>query len=368
MNTFCDEYAYLIHLIKCAIHNEQPLEIPDPLWFETVYRCGIYHQVANIAFYSVKKLRVKPEEELDRKWEACCSNAVVRDFNQTYARDEIVRAFDTADIRYLEVQGTKIKLLYPQPEYRTMSDIDFIIDPGNIPKAALVLQQLGYECKDAEGDELDAFRAPNINIEVHTAYFIPSSQYHAVMRPPFSSVEQTGSYDINEFYIYNMLHIAKHYYLSGCGIRRVLDAYFLNQNYGEILNRSYINSVLAAANVQDFVRELSVLADAWFGNESPHLQRSDMARAILNAGLHGNKFSASAVRLKSIQDEGGIHSKLKFFLMRLFGTESMYARYPFLKRWWILYPVCWLHRVICFIFSKKKRSILKEINMIINFE
>ena len=29
------------------------------------------------------------------------------------------------------------------------------------------------------------------------------------------------------FYAYNILHIAKHYHYGGCGIRRVLDVYYL---------------------------------------------------------------------------------------------------------------------------------------------
>ena len=76
--------------------------------------------------------------------------------------------YANGNIRSLEVQGTKIKPLYPQADWRTMSDIDFIIDPKNLLKAAEILKELGYQCEGKYGVEVDAHRRPNINIEVHT--------------------------------------------------------------------------------------------------------------------------------------------------------------------------------------------------------
>ncbi|MBQ9762276.1 MAG: nucleotidyltransferase family protein [Oscillospiraceae bacterium] len=346
MTELLDEYAYLIHLIKCALGDEQPREIPAGMSFESVFQCGADHDVANIAFYSVKKLKKKPDEQLYRQWEDCCHRTVVRDFNQSYSRDEIVEEFQNANIRCLEIQGTWIKKLYPQPEFRTMSDIDFIIDSENLPKAGRMLERLGYQCKGVAGVDIFAFRPPNINVEIHTDYFHRSSRYHCVMRPPFSSVDETGEYSINEFYIYNILHIAKHYFGGGCGIRRVLDAYFLNLNYGERIDKQYVNSFFRAAKVEKFVAELSALAERWFALGESSGKYSDMERYIFRSRVHGTMNNWMRNRVRFFYRDNSRFYKLKYCLRRLFpGKKNMYLRYPVLKKWKILYPFCWLHRV-----------------------
>ena len=121
MRDFLDEYDYLIHLIRCGICDEQPGELPESFRFEQVYECGNYHHVANIVFDSIEKLMHKPEESLYQKWQACRDKAIIRDINQSYAAEEIRNSFSNADIRWLELQGTKMKSLYPKPEWRTMS-------------------------------------------------------------------------------------------------------------------------------------------------------------------------------------------------------------------------------------------------------
>lgn len=367
MSVFLDEYDYLIHLVRCAIRDRQPRELPETLSFETVYKHGVFHHVANIAFYSVKKLTVKPEAELYAQWEACCDRALIRDVNQSYARDEIVTEFEKLGIRWLEVQGTRIKTLYPQPEYRTMSDIDFIIDVDNLTKARDVLLSLGYQCKEIDGVEVNGFRPPNIHIELHTEYFSNEPEYRSAMRPPFASVDAQGEYDINEFFIYNMLHIAKHYFIGGCGIRRVLDAYYLNQNYGEIIDKEYVRSVLEQAKAAAFVQELEVLANQWFGEEEKPSERSEMASYIFQSGVHGTKANLFANRLQDRYGGTGRFSKLKYFWRRIIGTKKyMYATYPILRRWKILYPFCWLHRAVYVLRPSRRKALKKEVKSIIN--
>ncbi len=362
---FLDECDYLIHLIRCAIHGLQPRELPEELDFKWVYECGAFHQVANIAFYSVEKLAKKPDEALYRKWEACRDKAVVRHINQSYAAQEIRSSFQDAGIRWLEVQGTKIKPLYPQPEWRTMSDIDFLIDQENLPKAAQILQNLGYQWTEKPGVEVDGFRSPNINVEIHSQYFPKKNVYHDLLEPPFASVEKTGQYALNEFYLYNILHIAKHYFGDGCGIRRVLDVYYLNRNYGQIIDRAYIQSILERGKADDFAAEISGLADIWFGEREQSVPRSEMARSILGAGLHGNRTTQMKNHVKQTLTHPTRFTKFKYLVGRILGTGGKLQRtYPILKRYPILTPFCWLHRAIRALRPKGLQQISKELKAV----
>lgn len=362
---FLDEYAYLVHLIKCAVQNQQPQEIPDQLSFEKVYEYGVLHEVSNIAFYSIEKLVKKPAIELYGQWQECCDMAVIRDINQEYAREEILCGFREANIRSLEIQGSTIKKLYPRSEYRTMSDVDFIVDLENLVKAKEVLHNLCYECADVDGVEVDGFRPPNIHIEIHTEYFPENSDYHNVMRPPFASVEATGEYDFNDFYIYNMLHIAKHYFNKGCGIRRVLDVYYLNLAYGKRIDKEYVQSVFEAANVVDFVTRISMLSDYWFGDGEYSKKTAGMEKYILNSGIHGNEQNVLNNHLRDLYGDGVFLYKLKYCLSRLLaGNDTMFVHYPFLERWKVLYPLCWVHRAIRAMCSADKHRIFGEVKTV----
>ena len=365
MRVFMDECDYLIHLIRCAIHNQQPCELPQGLCFDRIYECGVYHHVANIAFYSVEKLTNKPADELYRKWQACRDRAVILDINQNYAAQEIRAALEGASIRFLEVQGTKLKPLYPHPEWRTMSDIDFIIDPENLQKAADLLKGLGYECEEKYGAEVDAHRRPNINIEMHSHYFLEEIEYREALRLPFETVEQTGQYDLNEFYLYNILHIARHYFYGGCGIRRVLDAYFLNKTFGEMLDRQYIQDALERVNAADFAAELSELADAWFGGAEQNVSRCKMAKYIILSGMHGTRSNATKKYLDQHYDSTARFGKLKYMFHRFAGSGGILRKaYPVLEQYKILYPFCWVHRAFCSLRPKMIKRFISEVKAV----
>lgn len=366
MSVFLDEWDYLIHLVQCALHNKQPRELPGELSFQAVYDYGVYHHVANIAFESLQRLTKKPEGELYEAWQACRDRAIIREFNQSFARDEIVESLRQEGIRSLEVQGTRIRELYPCPQWRTMSDLDFIVDLENLPRARTLLESLGYQCRLNHGVEVEGFRSPNIHVELHTRYFPESSEYFGVMRPPFSSVEEGGEYDVRELYLYNILHIAKHYFYGGCGIRRVLDVYYLNQKYHGLLGCEYVQTVLKKAKAAEFAGELSALAEVWFGDGEPKGTRTDMERYLFRSGLHGIRENELQNRLKTASADGGRLFRLRYFLRRLTGTkEIMYDKYPVLKRWKVLYPFCWLHRAACAVRPGKWKHIRKEVNTLV---
>lgn len=273
---FRDEWDYLIHLLHCAIHSRQPEELPEGLDFARVYELGAFHHIANIAFYSVEKLAVKPQEFLYEKWKTCRDMAIVRSMNQRFAAEEIRLALQNAGIPWLELQGTRIRPLYPQPDWRTMSDIDLIVPPKDLTEAGQILQTLGYQWEIVhEGLEVAARRPPNINIELHTEYFPEASGYQDAMPPPF-----TSEVDDNAFYLYNILHIAKHFHCGGCGIRRVLDVYYLNRHYGKRIDRAYIQAALETVDAVELAQELTQLAEGWFAEGSGEILRDETARSF----------------------------------------------------------------------------------------
>ena len=356
-----NDYDYLIHLVRCTLHNEQPMEAPETVSFDTVLDCALKHEIGNVAYYSVERLYKKPSEDILQHWQLRRDFAIERECNQSFARDEIVNEFQRLGIRSLEVQGTKIKTLYPLPELRTMSDIDFIIDLDHLERAGEVLRNLGYTCKKLGEVEIDGFRPPNIHIELHTEYFPADSEYHNCMRPPFVSIEESGIYDVNDFYIYNMLHVAKHYFCRGCGIRRIMDVYYLNRHFARQIDREYVESVFQKSGVVDFVTNISLLAEYWFGKGCFFNCFKEMIPYITGNPLHGTEENQTGYFLQKEYGPNAKFIKLRYIVKMIFaGDDIMLRHYPILKKWRVMYPVCWLHRMLRAAFHPKKRGIIDE--------
>ena len=363
MRKFKNEYEYLVHLIQCAIQNKQPCEKPINLSFDKVLQYGMEHEVANIALVSVEKLLHKPETDIYSRWKMVYAFSIQRHVNQMNAREIIVNALDHADIRHIETQGTMMKQLYPQPEWRMMSDIDFIIDRENLDTAQKIMEGLGYRTKNPNGVEVDAYGRNGIAVELHSDFFDPNSMCYGTISEPFSMVAQTGdtySYRVSDtaFYLYNLLHCIKHYLQRGAGIRRIIDLYLLKEEFANKVDFGVINKVLTENQYVDVANELFAVADKWFGdtNINDYINLSQIEESIYLANNHGtveihlnNEYKRSR--------KSKFAFKLDKYLSLIFAPkETIYRAYPFCQKHKYPTVLCWIHRGFCVLFSKRKRN------------
>lgn len=372
MSHFQDSFYYLIHLVRCAIHDKAPSELPVGAMFDSVYKCAVSHDIANIAYYSIERLQNKPEAALLKKWEARRNSAIIREMNQSFARDEIVEALGEAGIRCAEVQGTRLKELYPSPEYRTMSDIDFIVEPKNLGDTRGILEKLGYDCHYFRDFDVDGFREPNIYVEMHTSFFAKDTDFHGFLGDPFAEAKDTdgASVTVSEetLYLYTVLHTAKHYYFAGCGIRRVLDLYLLNRAYPHIAESEKVKSFFEELGLSDFVGDMCELAQCWFGEDEkvPDERLSKMVETIKKSGIHGTVSQKLANSLARNKSKGIRNVKTAYVLRRLFPEKwVMVANYPVLKKLPILMPFCWIHRNVKAV-TKNRGRLSEEIKNLKN--
>ncbi len=345
-----DEYDYLIHLLKCAVNDLIPEEIPDGMLFEKIYKYALFHDVANIAFCSVERLDGKPDKELYLKWQNRHDLAVTRDINQEFAANEIRQAFSEKEILFTEIQGTKIKKFYPAPEYRTMSDIDFVVEEKKLEQAENILCSLGYKCEVHGNGDVVASRSANINVELHRKYF--TGKFEGVM-----DVDFTRDVTDEELYVYTYLHLVKHYFEEGCGIRRVLDIYLLDKNFPEFWENEWVRNCFEKAGVQELAGELKCLAGFWFGGETEPENAGKMKKYFTESGVHG-------IMEHRVQNNLG-SSKFRYLWGRVFQKkELIYLRYPFIRKYKFLLPIGWVMRFFYGVTHFKEKRVMDEIKTV----
>lgn len=368
-----NEYDYLIHLIYCALHNEQPLEKPNNILFEKVFEIAKEHEVANITFVSVEKLNNKPNQELYKKWKIQYAFSIQRNAYQMQAREKVVNALNQNGIRSVELQGTVIKKLYPYDFWRNMSDIDFVVDKQNLLKAEKVIKELGFKTKCCGDYEIAAFASPQIVLELHSDFFDPNTEFYTKMTDPFkkAKISPDGvSYNAeeSEIFVYNILHCIKHFRGSGAGIRRILDIYYLNNFLLQNLDQADIFDFLQSVNCKQDYDNLSAIADEWFAKNEAKCALENIKNKILMSGTHGN----FGIRLENEYEEEKNKNafKIKKIIKLLFPAKSnIYSAYSFCSKYKLPTFLCWIYRWCCFIFvgNKRKRAV-KNIKNIKNFK
>lgn len=350
------EFGYLAHLLKCALNGGRPNEKPADASFENIFECAVKHDVANLAFYSVEKLNLKPDANLYERWRQARDLAVIRDINQSYAYDELMGELRRLNIRALEIQGTVVKKYYPQPDMRTMSDIDFVVDRESFDKIQQMLEKLGYEHKYIL-TEVDAFRKPNINLEFHSMVFdIPP--FGDWCANPFENAKSRDGisyyYSDSDFYIYNMFHLLKHlYYVFGCGIRRFCDIYVLNRALCDNLDREYIRTAFEKYGVLDKAETVEKLADALFGDGEMTDELQAVFDGLMDSAVHGTIEIGAKISLDNIRAEHKRFIKLRYWFRRVFPPyESMARTYPSLDGKSFLLPIYYLRRIFRIVFKQ----------------
>lgn len=357
MSDFIIDCEYLIHLIYCAVHGITPNEKPEGVSFERVFSIGSTHEVANIAFLSVEKLLVKPPDELYNRWKMYYYFSVERDSKQTAEREALLSLVHSVGARTLEAQGTVTKRLYPSREWRMMSDIDFVIDREELEKVRDLLREHGYGIKQTDDYEFTAINKDKMEIEFHTDLFTEfiynrKERFYEALNSAFDYAVPVGedgfTFELNDtyYYLYSLLHTVKHFETAGCGIRRILDLYYLKKAYENKVDRDVINEVVVRGGFEKSLETLFAVEKYWFENGEKTDALNSAIKDIIMSGNHGTGelFIRSAVQRD--REEGVRLPRLKKILRFVFPTkEYVYLGYPVCRERGYPTVACWLYRI-----------------------
>ncbi|MGN1318587.1 MAG: nucleotidyltransferase family protein, partial [Lachnospirales bacterium] len=193
---------------------------------------------------------------------------------QDIVTSQIISLFTENKIRHILFKGFIIKNYYPNKEFRTMGDIDIIIDECNREKVHNLLLNLGF-CYD-EGESKKTVRnyiKMGVCFEIHTKLvsknLFDNIDYVKYFENCFDNCTNMSDYTLvlnNEYHlIYLIIHMAKHFKNGGCGVRMVFDiAVFINKLKDE-LNWNYVFGELDFLGLKKFSKLIFGICGKWFG-------------------------------------------------------------------------------------------------------
>ena len=359
----------LIYLISCTVNGTVPdaercAGMNDP----EVFRLANSHMVSAAAAYSLEKAMPLPAHWLNAK-----GNAKRRMIIFQAERAKVLRAFDEHGIWYLPLKGILLKDLYPQPEMREMSDNDILCDGAKAAEIRDIMESLGYTCVDFGNLFHDVYHKKPVSFEIHSNLFnsveYPEAfSYYSTVRERLVKDENNRSgYHMtdDDFYIYIVNHMYKHFSHAGTGLRSLLDIYLFNREKGQSLNREYIGRELDYFGLRDFELKSRELAHKVFSLEQLSDSDKEELSFYINSGSYGTTFNRISSKLGK---DGGKNAKRRYILRRIFPTkEHLMLFEPFVYRHRILYPFLVVYRPFRGLISKRQKLLaeyksLKKIN------
>lgn len=362
---------YLAELIHAQFENRTPEKIPEGLTMEELSRAAVENHMEYLIFGGLLRTENLPPEWKEPLKKRVMSG-IFRTMTQVQELQEMENRFEAAGIVNQPMKGARMKFIYPSPQMREMSDIDVLIGQEDRKKAGEILSRMGYALsQDIKHHEIYV-KKPFMVVEAHRAMYdrtVDENQYQYFS--DFSrAVLREGclyTYDFNreDFYVYLIAHMAKHFYTMGCGIRNLLDIYVYQEKYKGEMNLKYVKQELKKLGLLSFAEHMEKLAYVWMEKEEAGQFECQLFDYMLNSGIYGkdengiwNKFAEKKCRDREV-------TRFRLKMWYFFPPVSYMAEYyPWLEERAFLLPAAWCIRFFRGLFLKKgmhKREMIHDI-------
>jgi hypothetical protein len=337
---------YTRELIEAQINEKEPKPIPEGITIEELEKYAISnHMVYNI-MGSLIKLPI--EDEVKARFREYLKKSTLKTLQQVCAAKQISEAFEKAGIRSQVLKGTIMKDIYPRPEMREMGDIDFMVYESSFDKAEEILTQMGYEKLRAIKHHVIFRKAPYLVVEVHWSLYeqtVDKEQY-MYYKDNFRArlkegTQYTYEFSDEDFYVYMISHMAKHFYENGCGIRNLMDVYIYRGQYESRLDWKYVACELEKCGLVDFEYHVSRLADMWLGGKESTEFYNQLFMYMIDCGIYGKSENGIWGQLVKQDAYANNNGKIGYYFPSL---NYMQEYYPWLNKHSFLLPVAWIIR------------------------
>lgn len=364
-----NQNEYLLNLIKDFLHEETGRSISAENDWEYLFEISKKHSIQGIVFQAIEKLsdEQQPPREIYKKFKKAWQVGLAQEAVQRFALEEILDSLEKEKVRCLPLKGSILKSFYPSPDLRIMADIDIFYDYCQKEQVDRVLEQLGYTMKSSGDHDASWYCEPNLHIEMHYQLLGDNSRQKEYYKNVWDKLHlREGKqyiYDFSweDYYIYMMLHLAKHFYAGGSGIRSVIDVWIFLEKMEKDLKWDYIDREVEQIGLHEFENHIKKLAQIWFGDEESDEFYDKLTLYIINSGVFGIRDYYNAVRVveRSGTNENARLGWIKNIIETVFlPLKEMIWQYPYLKKYPVLLPVAWVQRGIRHCSKEERKNLI----------
>ena len=336
----------LIYLVSCAVNKMTPdaqrcAEMDDA----AVFRMASSHMLAAASACALEKVMPLPQHWLNAK-----GNSKRRLVIYQVERTRLLKELDERGIWYLPLKGIILKDMYPKASMREMSDNDILCDPTKMSEVREVMTSLGFTCKEYGKKYHDIYQKGIMTFEMHSKLFNRADHpeafyyYNTIKERLIKDDDNLCGYHMTDedFYIYCVKHMYKHFSKAGTGLRSLLDIYILNKVKGMSLDRGYISSELDHFGLREYELKTRQLAENVFSLQPLSESEKEELAFYAYSGTYGKIETLVA---NNLGKDDSKKTKRRYLLRRIFpNSDNLELFYPIVHRHRVLYPFLVVYR------------------------
>lgn len=363
-----DSFYTFLYLLMCGVEGKPPSsELLREMNMEDVYQISVYHTLSAMTYMILEKGQDILEGEVFKNWKKEKDKAIRKNILLDRERERIFAFMEEQGIWHMPLKGIILKEMYPAFGMRQMADNDILYDSNFQNPLCIWMKEQGYKVISCGRGNHDVYeKKPVYNYEMHTALYggehnpVWMTYYENIKEKLIADKKKKYSFHFTDedFYIYIITHIYKHFAGSGTGIRSLLDVYIYLQAKEAIMNWDYINEELEKVQVSDFEGKVRHLSQKVFSKELQKLTKKEeeLLKYFLYSGTYGTLENHVQHRLNQFETD-----KKGYIIKRLVPDEEFYKNYvPFVYEHKWSRPFFIIFRLVRGLFRKDRR-IMKEI-------
>ncbi len=349
---------YTRELVMATFEKRSPEPLPDGINVSDIIEVAAKGHMPYLLLNPLLKVTADSKEvEIIKK---SVMFSTLKTFHQVMAAKQITEAFEKNGIKHQILKGTIMKNIYPSPEMREMSDVDLVVYDESLDKAAKIMEELGYKNEGLVKHHMIFTKDGVLCVEVHWCLIDKSVDYKQYLhfKDNFNARLKEGysytyEFSIEDFYVYMIAHMSKHFFETGCGIRNLVDIYVYQKKYSDIMDAKYLDKELDALGIKDFEKHMKELAFIWLDRkECPDLY-NDLFEYMVDSGIYGKGENGIWGQLAKETMNKDKNLKLSYYLPSL---SFMQERYKWLRKVPALLPIAWIIRGITAFNSKESKE------------
>ncbi|MGN0818203.1 MAG: nucleotidyltransferase family protein [Candidatus Coproplasma sp.] len=347
----------LISIIRAVLHGEKISVKID----EKLLALASYHSLAPFLYPCMDGEQT--EKRVFDKVTEIYYTAIKRDVIQSSEREALEADFERANIPYLALKGMVMKSFYPQTHLRTMGDLDYLVEPCNFDSARKIICEHGYKFEGNSEHHLEYVKPPIMVVELHRMLIAKDEMGRGLLEDVVSRCKvKDGACRLEmsdeDFYLYLMLHLLKHYVRGGTGLRSFIDIYLYLKSKPD-LDREYLNSAFAKTEYSQTISLIERFSCDLFDGNPLDDQEEEMFGRVMQSGTYGTIENMSDAELKKSGN-----SAIKIIFRRVFPTvKAMKGFYPVLSKGAgiMLLPIFYVWHAITRLFSANSYRRVREL-------
>ena len=376
-----------VSLAACALHGRVPDEsVAAEMDLAALYALSGYHSMSAMTCMPLEALykacpQAVSNPDVWKRWLGSKEQAIRKGMLLDAERQALCSFMEKENIWYMPLKGVILKELYPKLGMRQMSDNDILFDVTYQEKVRDYFVSRGYEVEMYGRGRHDEYHKPPVyNFEMHHRLFREGNDrrfaaYYADIKERLLKDEGNACgyhFSDEEYYVYLLAHMYKHFKEGGTGIRSLTDVYVYLRARGDGMDWNAVRASMDELGMAGFETQIKRVAFALLDVPNHGTVESHVAQAweslspedktffdeLLRAGTYGTVGGKAQKKLGELQADGGAITKAtkrRYWRNRFFpGLEWFKDNKPFFyrHRWGI--PFFWVYRLVRGLFTSRK--------------